>query len=477
MGVKGAGQRSPSRAAARAAAPCPKASGWWEAGGDGCGFERGGQHTAGPARAGGRGEPAETPVQRGEPRLLLIVVARWSTRSEVLNEPVAPRELAPESPGRRLLQLAALFLRLGLTTFGGPAAHIAMMENEVVRRRQWLSPERFLDLLGVANLIPGPSSSELAIFIGLDRAGWPGWILAGLCFILPASVLTGGIAWAYVQFGTLPHVAGLLYGVKPVIIAVVVQALVRLAPKALRSRVLAAVAILSAALFALGFDALWTLGGAGVLTLLVALRPRRTSPPSTAAGVLALPQVLPALAVTAAGAPAGLLAIFLKFLKFGAVVFGSGYVLVAFLRTELVDRAHWLTEAQLLDAVAVGQVTPGPVFTTATFIGYLLAGFPGAALATIGIFLPGFLLVAAIRPAIDRVRASPGAAAFLDGVSAASWALMAVAALQLASAGLIDVPTVAIGALSAIALLWLGASPTLLIGLGGLAGALLRGLS
>ncbi len=363
----------------------------------------------------------------------------------------APAE-AP-APRASLRELAALFLRLGFTAFGGPAAHIAMMEDEVVRRRRWIAPDRFLDMLGAANLIPGPSSSELAIFIGYEQAGWRGLLVAGGCFILPAALMTGALAWAYVRFGGLPRTAGVLYGVKPVVIAVVAQALWGLFPKAVKSRWLGVLGALACVAAALDVDPIAVLLGAGAVAAL-AHRAQRGGGAPTAA-------LLPGLgslwggAPAAAGAatPAGLGMLFLTFLKIGAVVFGSGYVLLAFLRADLVDRLHWLTESQLVDAVAVGQVTPGPVFTTATFIGYLVGRAPGAVVATVGIFLPGFAFVAAIRPIVSRVRRSAAAGAFLDGVNVAALALMAVVTVQLARAAIVDALTIALAVASAVLLL------------------------
>jgi chromate transporter len=361
-------------------------------------------------------------------------------------------------PPRKLIEVALLFLRLGFTAFGGPAAHIAIMESEVVRRRRWLSSERFLDLLGVANLLPGPSSTELAIFIGYEQAGWFGLVLAGLCFILPAAVMVTVLAWAYVRFGTIPQVGGVLYGIKPVVIAVVAHALWGLAPRAFKKSFwLGALGGAACLASALNVDALVVLVGAGVLS--VAER-RLVKADGAARGVL-----LGGFAGSAAAvaAPVTMVALFLSFLKIGAVVFGSGYVLLAFLHADLVDRLHWLTERQLLDAVAIGQVTPGPVFTTATFIGYLLGGAWGALLATVAIFLPGFLLVAVSRPLLVRVRRSPLASAFLDGVNVAALALMAVVTVQLARSALVDWPTIAVAAVSAMCLIWFRVNTTWLI--------------
>jgi len=350
---------------------------------------------------------------------------------------------------RELRELAVFFLRLGTTAFGGPAAHVAMMEDEVVRRRGWLTREEFLDRLSAANLIPGPSSTELAIHIGLRRAGLAGLVVAGACFILPASLIVGALAWAYVRFGSLPALSGALLGVKPVVVAVVLQALVGFGRTALKGPTSVALALLSAAAFALGLDALLVLVAAGLAALAVRAIRR---PPQAAGLLLALPG-LQSIAPAAAASAFGLGSLFLVFLKIGSVLFGSGYVLLAFLRADLVQRLGWLTEAQLLDAVAVGQVTPGPVFTTATFIGYLLGGAAGAVVATLAIFLPAFVLVGLSGPLIPRLRRSPLAGAFLDGVNLASLALMAVVTAQFGAGALRDLPGIALFAASAVLLL------------------------
>lgn len=346
---------------------------------------------------------------------------------------------------QRLRELGGLFLRLGTTAFGGPAAHIAMMEDEVVRRRQWLTSEEFLDLLGATNLIPGPNSTELAIHIGHRRAGWVGLIVAGCSFILPAMLIVGVIAWAYVQFGSLPQAEGILYGVKPVIIAVVVQALWGLGRTAVKSTWLAAVGLADIGLNLFGTHELAVLFGSGIIVAAcraVTLWRQKSSAPSPPA--LAIVPGVPLVSAAgiagaaAASMPFNLWALMLFFLKVGSVLFGSGYVLLAFLRADLVERWHWLSEAQLLDAIAVGQFTPGPVFTTATFIGYLLGGVTGAVVATIGIFLPAFFFVAISGPLIPRIRKSAIAGAFLDGVNVASLALMAVVTWRLGVTTLVD---------------------------------------
>jgi chromate transporter len=389
-----------------------------------------------------------------------------STRGASRKAPGAPVDPAP-TPRTPLRDVAWLFLKLGTIAFGGPAAHIAMMEDEVVRRRRWLSREQFLDYLGATNLIPGPTSTELAIHIGHARAGWPGLLVAGACFILPASLIVSTLAWAYVRYGSLPQLSGLLYGVKPVVIAVVAQALWGLGRSAVKSTALGLLAMAAVIAVASGANELAVLAGAGASMALLhsARRMRENRDADASAPALAWGDGIAAataatmgtttatLAMTVAAAPFGLWGLFAVFAKIGAVLFGSGYVLLAFLRADLVERLGWLTEQQLLDAVAVGQVTPGPVFTTATFVGYVLGGPAGAAVATVGIFLPAFVFVALSGPLVPRIRRSPTAGAVLDGVNVASLALMAVVTAALARAALVDVLTVALAAGSAILLL------------------------
>lgn len=332
--------------------------------------------------------------------------------------------------------LIALFLKLGVLAFGGPAAHIAMMEREVVQRRNWISRDEFLDMLGATNLIPGPNSTELAIHVGYRRGGWPGFFAAGISFILPSACIVAVFAWLYVRYGELPQTEALLYGVKPVMIAIIVQALWGLFRSAVKNVSLGLLALTAAGFNLLGVDEIAVLLMAGLVAGLASRAP-----------AMLLWQVVPAAASSGATA-FSLGALFLFFLKVGSVLFGSGYVLLAFLRADLVERWGWLTDAQLLDAIAVGQVTPGPVFTTATFIGYLLGGLPGAILATIGIFLPAFVFVALSGPIIPRLRRSPVAAGVLDGVNVAALAVMGVVTWQLGRASLVDVPTVILAALS-----------------------------
>jgi len=359
-----------------------------------------------------------------------------------------------------LSELAWLFLRLGTTAFGGPAAHIAMMEEEVVRRRRWLTREKFMDLLGAANLIPGPSSTEMAIFIGYLCRGWAGLLLGGLCFIIPAMVIVIGFAWAYVRFGTLPQVAWLFYGIKPVLIAIIFQALWQLGRTAVKNRFLGALGVAGMILSFLGINILVVLFGGGVISgAWQGLSQDRAKNRKALLIMLASASCFGAAAYFATGLQSsgkvafGLLPLFLFFLKVGSIVFGSGYVLLAFLQADLVAHWHWLTNTQLLDAIAVGQVTPGPVFTTATFIGYVLAGLPGALIATLGIFLPSFILVAVINPLIPRLRQSAVAGAFLDGVIVASLALMAVVTWHLGRDAIIDLPTIGLVIVSAVLLM------------------------
>ena len=350
----------------------------------------------------------------------------------------------------RLAELALFFLRLGATAFGGPAAHIAMMEDEVVRRRGWLSREQFLDLLGATNLIPGPNLTEMAIHVGFLRAGWPGLVVAGTCFIVPAAVMVTVLAAAYVRFGGLPQTVAVLYGVKPVVIGVIAQALWRLGQSAVRTTALGVVGLAAALLNAAGVNELLVLFGAGAVVA-VAGTIGRHARLSVYAGMPA-GAALTASAGATVAVPFGLLPLFLFFLKVGSVLFGSGYVLLAFLRADLVEHWGWLTEAQLLDATAVGQVTPGPVFTTATFIGYVLNGWVGALVATLGIFLPAFFFVAASAPLLPRLRQSPSVGAFLDGLNVGSLALMAVVTWRLGQSALVDGLTCALGAVSTVLL-------------------------
>jgi chromate transporter len=374
-------------------------------------------------------------------------------------------------------EVARLFLKLGVIGFGGPAAHIAMMREEVVRRRRWVSDERFLDLLGMTNLIPGPNSTEMAIHLGYVRAGWPGLLLGGSCFIVPAVLIVLTLAWLYVHYGATPAATWALYGVIPVIIAVVAQAIWGLGRTAVKGPLLAVLGVTVLALSLAGGNELALLFGAGAALMLVRLARPAAAAAAMLAAALGLPGIAPGQAAVA-GAGVTLGTLFLTFLKIGATLYGSGYVLLAFLRNDFVHRLHWLSDRQLLDAIAVGQVTPGPVFTTATFVGYVLAGWTGAVLATVAIFLPSFVFVALSHPLLPRIRGSRGAGAFLDGVNVAALGLMAAVTWQLARSAITDWFTAALAVAAGVLLIrWRVNSVWLIIGgaVAGLAYRLLAG--
>jgi len=362
---------------------------------------------------------------------------------------------APVKTPVSLSELAFVFLKLGTIAFGGPAAHIAMMEDEFVRKRRWITEEDFLDRVAAASLIPGPSSTEVGIFIGGSLRGWTGLIVAGSCFIIPAAFLVSLIAAAYVRFGSLPQAEGILRAIKAVVIAIIIQALWNLGKTAAKTRLLALIGVASVVLNFVGVSPLLVLTFAGASSgIMQWLQKSKGDPVALCAISLSKvfsPTGLTGLAVAVA-MPISLGRLFLSFLKIGSLVFGSGYVLLAFLRSEFVDHLHWLTEKQLIDSVAVGQFTPGPVFATATFIGYLLGGLPGAVVATLGIFVPGFVFVAISGPLIPKLRRSPAAGAVLDGVVAGSLALIAVVAWQLGKAAIRDWLTISILAVSVIAI-------------------------
>jgi chromate transporter len=372
--------------------------------------------------------------------------------------------------------VAWVALKLGCTAFGGPAAHIAMLREEAVVRRRWLSDAYFLDLIGATNLIPGPNSTEMVIHVGYLRAGWRGLLVGGVLFILPAAIIVTLFAWAYVAYGTTPAGESLLYGIKPVVIAVVLQALWGLGRTAVKSLVLLSIGIAAAALYLLGGHELAILfGGALLVLLLRGVRqrwPGMTRMTAVAPLGVASLSTLP-IVVLQAAVPVSLTTLFLTFLKIGAVLYGSGYVLLAFLRTDLVEQLGWLTDQQLLDAVAVGQFTPGPVFTTATFVGYLVAGVPGAAVATVGIFLPAFVFVALLHPLVPRLRRYPWTAALLDGVNVAAMGLMAAVALQLGRDAIVDPVTALIALIAALLLIRYRVNSAFLVLAGGAAGLLL----
>ena len=339
----------------------------------------------------------------------------------------------------RLTQVAKLFLKLGIIGFGGPVAHIAMIEDEVVKRRQWLTQEHFLDLLGVTNLIPGPNSTEMAIHIGYIYAGWLGLIVAGVCFIFPAVLITGLFAYLYVNYGTLPQVSPLLYGIKPVVLAIIVNAIWGLGKKAVKTRKLLIIAIAVGlitwfakvnevmALLLGGILGMIWLRSSNQINLMIIGLTTSTFLQTTATVNTAINNHV--------SVPLWQLGLF--FLKVGSVLFGGGYLLIAFLQGGLVEEFGWLTQQQLLDAIAIGQFTPGPVLSTATFIGYIIAGFPGAIVATLGIFLPSFLLVAALNPFMNPIRNSSWTRPFLDAVNVSAVALMVLTTIQLGIATLI----------------------------------------
>ena len=378
--------------------------------------------------------------------------------------------------GRRghLLEVAGLFTRLGFTAFGGPAAHTAMMHDEVVTRRGWTSEREFLDLFAATNMIPGPNSTELAIHLGRRRAGVAGLLVAGACFIVPAMLIVLGLAWAYVEYGSTPEGRALLTDIAPVIIAIVAHALWKLGRTAVTDLFLGAVAIAVLILYFLRVNELALIFGAGAFVMLAR---NAGSLGSWRASTFAPWAVSGSLGTVAAMVvEPTLLRLFLTFLKIGAVLYGSGYVLLAFLRADFVERLGWLTQQQLVDAVAIGQLTPGPLFTTATFVGYVVLGLPGALLATAAIFLPSFVLVAATAPLIPRMRASRWLGALLDGVSVAALALMGGVTWQLGLEAIVDVPTAAIGVLTGAALfLWRPNSAWLILA-GGAAGLVIEAL-
>ena len=381
-----------------------------------------------------------------------------------MDEPAEPRPTRFLS----LREIAKEFLRLGFVAYGGPAAHIAMMEERFVRRLAWVSGEQFLDLVGAVNLLPGPSSTELAIYLGQIAGGLPGLLVAGACFILPAAILVVAFAWAYTQYGAVPQVAGLLFGIKPVVVALIGQAIWNLGETALKTVPLACLAALVIALAILGVPVLLLLIGGGLLWMLLRQGEALAKASAGMAGFLT------GSGTGGAAAAVGIVPAFLYFLKVGAVLFGSGYVLLAVLRADLVVRLHWITDAQLLDAIAVSQATPGPFFTVATFIGYLLTGWKGAALTTLGMFLPAFVYVAATAKFLPKLRKSPVAGAFLDGVNASAVALMAYVGWQFTRAALVNLPAAVLSIVSALLVFRYKVNSAWLVLVGALVGILLQ---
>ena len=373
-----------------------------------------------------------------------------------------------KNTSNKLKELALLFFRLGVTAFGGPPAHIAMMHDEVVMRRKWMDEQQFLDLMGATNLIPGPNSTQMALHMGYSRAGWRGMLVSGSCFILPSAFLVLLLTWLYVQYGTTTYAETLFYGIKPVIIAIVLQALYMLGRTAVKVVLTSLVALAVVAGYFSGIDEILLifLGGLAVMLL-------RNYKSFTGSRMFSF--VAPLLGINLVALQATEVAVstlFLTFFKIGAVLYGSGYVLLAFLEADFVNTLGWITTQQLIDVVAIGQVTPGPLFTTATSVGYIVAGFKGAALATVAIFLPSFFFVPLVHSVVPRLRNSPLAGAALDGINAASLGLMAAVTIQLARVSLIDPLTIIIAVLCAAALFFLRINSTWLIAGGGIVGIL-----
>ena len=377
------------------------------------------------------------------------------------------------SSSQRLREVALLFLKLGATSFGGPAAHTAMMHLEIVERRKWLDDQEFLDLLGATNIIPGPNSTEMAIHIGFLQAGWLGLITAGVCFIAPAMLIVLALAWTYVRFGSTPQAQWLLYGIKPVVIAIIAHAIWTLGRKAAKNLLLAVSGLLILVLyFFFNVNELVLLFGGGLIIMVLANLQAMKGKNLKSLLIPPLFEFNSLPVSTLAAVPYNLPLLFLTFLKIGAILYGSGYVLIAFLRADFVTGLGWLTDRQLIDAIAVGQVTPGPLFTSATFIGYILGGVPGALLATFGIFLPSFIFVAISNPFIPKMRNSVWVGSFLDGINIASLSLMTAVTFQLGTASLIDLTTILIALISLGVLLRFKINPTWLIAGGALIGLL-----
>lgn len=332
----------------------------------------------------------------------------------------------------KLKEVCLVFLKLGVIGFGGPAAHIALMEDELVNKRKWMTHEHFLDLIGTTNLIPGPNSTEMTMHCGQERAGIPGLFLAGICFILPAAVITGLFAWLYAEYRSLPEVQPFLYGIKPALLAIILNAIYKLGQKALKNWQLGVIGVLVIVLSLLGVNEIYALLGAGIVSIgwFSGKELFTTKKISFFAPLILL--------VVLTTTDTSLTTLFLIFLKIGGTLFGSGYVLVAYVQAEFVDKLHWLTQQQLLDAVAVGQFTPGPLFSTATFIGYQIGGLWGAVVSTIGIFLPAFFLVLLLNPYVPKLRKSKVMGAFLDGVNIGAIGVMAAVTVELSRNVLVD---------------------------------------
>ncbi len=377
----------------------------------------------------------------------------------------------------RFKEVALLFLMLGATAWGGPAVSEAMMHDEAVHRRKWVTDQQFLDILGATNLIPGPNAVEVAIHLGLIRAGWPGFFSAGLLFLIPGTLMALFFAWIYVAFGSLPAVGWVLYGIKPVIIAVIIQALFRLGKRVFQKVLLVAIGIAALVLYLFGVEEMILLFGGAAVVLLV--RGGRKLFMHGVASLIAIPSVI-GVTFPAIGPVLNTMAsfsnttLFLRSLKIGALLFGTGYVLVAFARSEFVADLGWITNEQLIDAIAVGQALPGPLSKSMTFIGYILGGVPSAAIATVGFFLPSFLLVALLSRIVTLVRKTWWAAAFIDGVNVAALGLMAGAAIDIAQAAFVDVFSVLLAVASLVAIFKFKISSLWVILGGGLLGIVYR---
>jgi chromate transporter len=358
-----------------------------------------------------------------------------------------------------LSEVARLFLKLGVIGFGGPAVHIAMMREEVVRKRAWMNEEHFLDLVGATNLIPGPNSTEMTMHIGHERAGWKGLAVAGCCFIFPAVIITAFFAWLYQRYGQLPQAQPFIYGIKPAIIAVVVSLMISLGKKALKSLESGIIGVVAAIAVVAGLNEIYVLFGSGFLGILLYLLKK---PNKTANGIF--PFVLLQVSNQSINLPD--IKLFLTFLKIGSILYGSGYVLFAFLDAELVSKGL-LTKQQLVDAIAVGQFTPGPVFSSATFIGWQMGGLTGAIAATVGIFLPSFLFVALLNPLIPRLRSSKIMSAFLDTVNIVSIAIILSVIVEIGKLTLLDWRTILIAVTSFLVTFYFKKVNTAFIILGG----------
>lgn len=371
---------------------------------------------------------------------------------------------------RRLWEVVALFLKLGAISFGGPAAHIALMETEVVYKRKWLTREYFMDMLSATNLVPGPNATEMAIHIGYLRAGWPGLLACGVAFILPAGLISGVLAWAYVTYGALPQASAVFYGINPAIIAIIVAATYRLGKTLAKDRKLLGLAAMCLAASLLGVDQVIILLVGGLVGVLLYTRPRA---PRAAILAWAVPTLRVAFPAAAMAAGDRLLGLGLFFLKVGALLFGSGMVLFAFIQQDVVNRLGWLTQRQLVDAIAVGQMTPGPVLSSATFIGYLVSGWSGAVVATVAVFLPSFFITALMGKYLPKMRTWPLGQAFFRGVNAAVVALILAIAIGLARTAIPD-PLALLIAAASLALLLRYKAETWWLVVGGAAVGLLR---